>query len=75
MTENEPRTRMRINHTRTIKNGWDYESTVEIEYPGYDDAAHLVRLADLLDQVREVAERERDARNRHDAARPRLMAS
>lgn len=65
--EPEPRTRIRVNHSRTQREGWQYESTVEIEYRGDgsddDDARRLIRLAELLKAARGLGERERDARN------------
>jgi hypothetical protein len=69
----ETKTRIRVNHSRTQRDGWGYETTVEIEYAGDepgDEAAALARLGGLLIQARILAENERDARNERDGGRP-----
>lgn len=65
-TEPEPRTRVRIEHSRTIKEGWGYSTTVEVTFDGETvegDAAVVARIGGLLEITRVIAEQERDARN------------
>jgi hypothetical protein len=65
-TEPQPRTRVRVEHSRTQRDGWGYSTTVEVEYPGTNvrtDADALIRLEELLGQARIIGQRERDARN------------
>lgn len=61
-TEPEPRTRIRIEHARTQRDGWGYSTTVEVTYDGTDDSAALDRLDELLMHARALGEHERDAR-------------
>lgn len=65
-TTPDPRTRIRVNHSRTQRGGWQYETTVEVEWSGADDGDALYRLQSLLTEAREVAKRERDERNAED---------
>ena len=65
-TEPEVRTRIRIAHSRTQRDGWQYETTVEVEYDGTDDIDAQQRLATLMHDARFLAERERDDRNKRD---------
>lgn len=67
----QPTLRIRVEHSRTIKDGWGYSTTVEIdgvdatweEIPSWGG---LLRAALL--EVREVGENERDIRNQRDNA-------
>lgn len=69
VTEPEVRTRIRIAHTRTIEAGWDYETTVEVEYAGLDDEDARGRLRRLLDMAALLGEAERDIRQARDEQR------
>lgn len=74
----QPTLRIRVEHSRTVKDGWSYSTTVELDGvnvggPGYafddiavEDAVSLLRAALL--QVRDLGEQERDARNQRDTA-------
>lgn len=66
-------TRIRVNHSRTIKEGWGYETTVEVAWagdgPGVDVDA-LARLDLMLARARTIGELERDARNAADGGGP-----
>lgn len=65
------RTRVRINHSRTIKEGWGHETTVEVEWSGdgvEDDAEAMDRLHDLLSQADGLGRKETAMRRRLDAA-------
>lgn len=67
-----PRTRIRIGHSRTQRDGWQYETTVEVEWDGEDaerDYNELQRLSQLMDSARHLAELERDQRNVVDGRR------
>ena len=68
----EPRTRIRIEHTKTIKEGWGYETTVEVEWFGEgseaEDAA-LLRLETLLECAEHTAIAVRDRRNAEEHTR------
>lgn len=64
-----PGVRVRIAHARTIKDGWGYESSVEVTMPGAD-ADHPeteLLLQETLERLLAIArahgERERDVRN------------
>lgn len=61
--EPEVRTRIRIAHKRTQRDGWDFETTVEVEYAGGTDEDAGVRLAVLLAATAELGRAEADARN------------
>ncbi|MFT4039693.1 MAG: hypothetical protein QM692_16045 [Thermomicrobiales bacterium] len=71
-TAPQPTLRIRIEHSRTIKDGWSYSTTVELS--GVDAteagmvAAHDI-LVDGLDRARWIGEIERDQRNVRDDAR------
>lgn len=74
--ERQSLTRIRIEHSHTIKNGWGYSTTVEIQYPSSSDLINrtedldgMSRLASLLADARLIAEEERDIRNLRDAER------
>lgn len=65
-TTPEPRVRVRIGHKQTVSRGWEYESTVEIEYSGEGDdldVTNVNRLQLLLIAAKQLGEEERDARN------------
>lgn len=66
MEARTPTVRMRIEHSRTIKDGWGYSTTVEITSVGELDP---LTMQALLVRVRLLGEEERDERNRRDAAR------
>ena len=66
----QPRARVRIEHRKTLKEGWGYETTVELEWFGagvLDDANAIARLCDLMNEAREAAKQERDRRNAEDS--------
>lgn len=63
VTEPEVRTRIRIAHTRTQRDGWGYETTVEVEYAGTDDTEARERLDWLLLTAELLGRREADERN------------
>lgn len=66
----QPTLRIRIEHSRTIKEGWGYSTTVELSgVPATDKGiteAHDI-LAEGLDRAQWLGEIERDVRNQHDA--------
>lgn len=64
ITAPSPTIRVRIEHSRTIKDGWGYSSTVEMtsETPDMDE------MRALLAEVRQAGENERDIRNAREAA-------
>lgn len=68
----QPTLRIRIEHSRTIKDGWSYSTTIEIDgvdatsYQQIREARELLT-ATLID-VRMRGEQERDLRNERDAA-------
>jgi hypothetical protein len=64
--EPEIRGRIRINHSRTIKEGWGFESTVEVEFAGGLSPAVEAEVEALLCTARSLGEIERDARNQRD---------
>lgn len=69
MTERStPLYRVRIAHSRTIKEGWGYETSVEVTQTRDDElTAELEReLEELLLMARILGERERDVRNARD---------
>ncbi len=62
-----PTLRVRINHGRTLKEGWHYDSTVELTAPlGMDGEEREGLLAEWLTRARRLGEEERDARNAAD---------
>lgn len=70
--------RIRVEHSRTQRDGWGYSTTVELDGiavgdPGYafdeiavDDATALIKSA--LAKARDLGETERDIRNQRDNA-------
>lgn len=71
----QPTLRIRVEHSRTIKDGWSYSTTVEIDGVAapesftdlaVDDAVNVLRYA--LREARDLGEQERDARNQRDNA-------
>lgn len=63
----EPTIRMRIAHTRTQRDGWGYESTVEVSLPGNDWFAHAEMsesMMSLMALARRLGENEATIRNR-----------
>lgn len=58
--------RVRIEHSRTQRDGWGYSTTVEVTSGDLDDLTDLI--PDLLTDARLMANQERDIRNRLDAA-------
>lgn len=65
--QGQPAIRVRIGHTRTQRDGWGYESTVEITLPGNDWDAHAEMaesMASLLALARRLGENEATIRNR-----------
>lgn len=68
-TEPEVRTRIRIAHKRTQRDGWDYETTVEVEYAGLGDGEAGERLESLLDMAAGIGRQEAVARNADDRIR------
>ena len=68
----QPKLRIRIEHSRTIKDGWSYSTTVEMD--GIDatswrlmqEGASIVE--GMLMEVRRIGELERDTRNQRDTA-------
>lgn len=64
----QPRTRVRISHTRTLKGGWGYESTVETEWDSeVADSAALARIEQLLLDVDRIGRAETLRRNEEEA--------
>lgn len=59
--------RVRIEHSRTQRDGWGYSSTVEVTE--HDGPIEMETLQSLLAQVRFIGESERDERNRREIAR------
>lgn len=65
----EPRTRIRLSHSRTQRDGWQYETTVEVEWFGdytLDGHNGFERVDELLRHARILGEAERDIRNQRD---------
>lgn len=64
----EPRVRLRINHSQTMKEGWRHETTVEVDYEGErgTDAATFDRLAHLLYEIDQLGRAETARRNAED---------
>jgi hypothetical protein len=59
--------RVRINHSRTVKDGWSFDSTVELTAPlEMDNGERRAILDEWLAIARELGEAERDARNARD---------
>jgi hypothetical protein len=70
MTDGGWRTRVRINHSRTIKEGWGHETTVEVEWLGDGeevDFAAEERIAHLLNLADEIARAETGRRRAAEA--------
>jgi hypothetical protein len=59
----EIRTRIRVNHSHTQRAGWQYETTVEVEWSGDEDGTSFSRLQDLLAVTRNIAILECEERN------------
>ena len=59
----EDRVRVRIEHSKTQRDGWGYLSTVEVTQTGPID---MDELRALLAEVRFLGESERDIRNARD---------
>jgi hypothetical protein len=58
------RTRVRISHSRTIKGGWGFESTVETDWDGTTpDPEALLRIEHLLRDVDLIGRAESLRRN------------
>ncbi|MCA9876796.1 MAG: hypothetical protein KC442_03410 [Thermomicrobiales bacterium] len=70
-TAPQPTLRIRIEHSRTIKEGWSYSTTVEIDGVDVSDDSYNNAI-DILDvallESRLLGERERNTRNQRDAA-------
>ncbi|MGE0541258.1 MAG: hypothetical protein AB7R89_13880 [Dehalococcoidia bacterium] len=64
--------RVRIEHSRTQRDGWGYSTTVEVTSDSLDDFTDM--MPDLLTDTRLMAENERDIRNRRDAARNEVQS-
>lgn len=60
-TSSSPEIRVRVNHSRTIKEGWRHETTVEVNHD--DEIVLLAELERILIQADEVARRETERRN------------
>ena len=59
--------RSRIHLGRTIKEGWHYESTVELTTPAETPASERrLHLLEALHEARRIGEEERDFRNQRD---------
>lgn len=67
-TTPEVRSRIRINHSHTQRAGWQYETTVEIEWSGDEDGSAFSRLQDLLAATRHIAILECEDRDAVDGA-------
>jgi len=60
----QPRTRVRISHSKTIKGGWGFESTVEADWgDGVPDPDALARIEQLLKDVDMIGRTESQRRN------------
>lgn len=67
----QPTLRIRVEHSRTIKDGWSYSTTVEldgVEVGAGKESRALYLLEFLLKEVRQLGENERDERNQRDNA-------
>jgi hypothetical protein len=66
-TGNEPRIRARINHSRTQKDGWRHETTVEIDEWTAGPGANLnTMFRELMNDLDALGREESDRRNRAD---------
>jgi len=62
------RTRVRVHHSKTQRDGWGYETTVEVEWFGRElDDEMRGRLAALLAGADRLGREERERRRRDDA--------
>lgn len=68
----QPTLRIRVEHSRTIKDGWGYSTTVEVDGIDESNASRVAeairRIAITLEEVRVLGEHERDIRNQRDTA-------
>lgn len=68
----QPTLRIRVEHSRTQRDGWGYSTTVEMDgidasdYRRIDDATAWI--ANVLEDARKLGEHERDERNQRDNA-------
>lgn len=68
----QPTLRIRVEHSRTVKDGWSYSTTVELDgVDAYDprwvnEALDLI--SDTASEARKLGEIERDIRNERDNA-------
>ena len=71
-TTPQPTLRIRVEHSRTIKDGWGYSTTVEMDGIDAGDRQRIDKglelISDTLVKARKLAEFERDIRNHRDAA-------
>lgn len=65
LSSKDPETRIRVNHSRTAKDGWRHETTVEVTGTNHDDL--LSRMREMLVLVDDEARIESARRNRVDA--------
>lgn len=63
----DPRIRIRISHSKTIKEGWGYETTVEFDSTPTPDLMDTLKL--WLEAARAMGETERDIRNHRESNR------
>jgi len=64
MSANDPKIRVRISHSRTVKNGWGHETTVEIDEFTAPDGADLRRMVkELMEDMDSLARDENARRN------------
>lgn len=72
-TAPQPTLRIRVEHSRTIKDGWSYSTTVEV-----DDAQDLDKalgmITEAMVRVRKIAEMERNVRDERDNLRKEATA-
>ena len=60
----EPKVRVRINHSRLVKTGWQFETTVEVDEYSAPDGADLYRMCrELLQDIDTLARDEVARRN------------
>lgn len=67
-TTSDPKIRVRINHSRTQRDGWRHETTVEVDEYSAPDGADLYRMCrELLQDLDSLARAENERRNALDA--------